>query len=470
MMTARSILVAIIVHSVATAADNWPQFRGPDASAVATNSKVPIEFGPKKNLKWKTPLSLGHSSPCIWGDRIFLTGLDQGKLETICLDRVSGRIIWRQPAPVEKVEPAHRIGSPAAPTPTTDGERVYVSFGSFGLLAYNFDGKEQWRHPIPAPIVEFGTSSSPVLAGDRLILASDQDMGSFILAVDKRTGKKLWSTPRPEFRRGFATPFIWKHDGVEEIVLPGSLKLVSYDAADGKERWSIRGMARVANASPTAGDGLLFAVSWNIGGDSGDRLKMPDRAEFFAEHDKNKDQKLSLAEYPGGPFKDRFTQTDVNKDGFVTMTEYESMSDQFVKAENCIMAIRPGGKGDITDSHVVWKHNRSLPYVSSPLFLNGRVYTVRSGGMATCYEAKTGTVVYRDERLGVLGDYYASAIVGGGKIFLASQKGTVIVYQASSAPEVLAMNDLGEQVMATPAVVANTLFIRTEKHLMAFGE
>ena len=470
MTPARFILAAIFVHTAATAADNWPQFRGPDASSVAANAKVPSEFGPKKNLKWKTPLPLGHSSPCIWGDRIFLTGLEQGKLETICLDRVSGRILWRRPAPVEKVEPAHRIGSPAAPTPTTDGERVYVSFGSFGLLAYDFAGKEQWRHPLPAPIVEFGTSASPVLAGDRLILASDQDMDSFLLAVDKRTGKTIWRTPRPEFRRGFATPFIWKHDGIEEIVLPGSIKLVSYDTATGKERWTIRGMARVANASPTAGDGLLFVASWNIGGDAGDRLKMPPLGEFFAEHDKNKDQKLSLAEYPQGPFKDRFTQTDVNKDGFVTTAEYEGMSEQFVKAENCIMAIRPGGKGDITDTHVVWKHIRSLPYVSSPLFLKGRVYTVRSGGMATCYEAQTGAVVYRDERLGVLGDYYASAVAAGDNIFLAAQKGTVIVYRASSAPEVLALNELGEQVMATPAVVSNTLFIRTDKHLMAFGQ
>ena len=243
-------------------AANWPQFRGPDAAATG-NAKAPVHFGPKTNLVWSTELPPGISSPVIWGDRIFLTGVDNAKLVTLALDRSTGKLLWAKPAPTEKLEAAHRIGSPAAPTACTDGERVVAYFGSFGLLAYDFAGAELWRHPLPAPVVEFGSSSSPILVGDLVIQLCDSDMDSYLIAVDKRTGKQAWKTARPDHRRGFATPFVWRHDGLEELIVNGSLKVSSYDPKTGALRWTSRGMARVANASPTAGDGLLFIASWN---------------------------------------------------------------------------------------------------------------------------------------------------------------------------------------------------------------
>ena len=145
----------------AESTSNWPQFRGGGGLGVAAEGKAPVEFGPKKNVIWSVELPPGHSSPCIWGDKIFLTALDKTHLETLCLDRKDGRVLWRAAAPAEKIEPTHRIASPASPTPATDGERVYVYFGSFGLLAYDFVGKEVWRKPLPPPVVEFGASSSP---------------------------------------------------------------------------------------------------------------------------------------------------------------------------------------------------------------------------------------------------------------------------------------------------------------------
>jgi len=449
---------------------NWPQFRGPDGLAVAADANPPIHFGPKTNVLWKTPLPSGHSSPIIWNDRIFLTAHNDGKLETLCLDRRDGHILWHRTSPAEKIEPTHRIGSPAASTPATDGERVFVYFGSFGLLAYDFTGKEQWRFPIPTPMVEFGAGTSPILAGNLLIIVCDQDQGSFLLALDKYSGKQVWRTERPEFRRSFSTPFVWRHNAGEELVVPGSIWLRSYNLGDGKERWSYNGTSRVANSSPTAGDGLLFSASWNVGSDPGDRIALEPFADFAQTNDKDKDGNLTREEIPAGPIRDRYDQIDLNKDGRVTAKEWQLMAEMFVKAGNAVLAIRPGGKGDLTATHLAWKSTRSLPYVCSPVYYQGRLYTVKNGGLASCYDAKTGRPHYQDERLDAGGDYYASLVAAGGRIYAASQAGVATVWQSGNELKILARNDLGEQVMATPAVTGNALFVRTAGHLYVFGK
>ncbi len=463
------VLGVLACKGAARGESNWPQFRGPKGESVATVGKTPVNFGPTTNLLWKVALPAGHSSPCIWGNRIFVTGLEQGKLETLCLDRRDGKVLWRVAAPADKVEPAHRIGSPATPTPTTNGRNVFVYFGSFGLLSYDFTGRELWRKPLPAPMNEFGTSSSPLLAGDLLVINCDQDLGSYLLAVDRRTGKTVWKTERPEFRRGFSSPYLWRHDGVEEIVVTGTVWLKSYNLKDGKERWKMRGLARVANASPTSGDGLLFVSSWNIGGDANDRLALPTFAAFAAENDKDKDGKLSRAEFPTGPLLDRFSQIDLNKDGFVTPEEWQVSEEIFTQAENGLFAVRPGGHGDISESHRAWKQTRGLPYIPSPLCYGGRVYVVKNGGMASCYDAKTGKPLYQEERLGALGDYYSSPVAADGKIYFTSQQGMVTVLAAGDIFKVMAQNNLGEAVMATPAIVDGVIYFRTAGNLYAFG-
>lgn len=452
------------------AAPSWPQFRGPGGLSFAAEGRPPIHFGPASNLLWKVSVPSGNSSPCIWGERIFVTAFAKPKLETICLDRLTGSILWRKEAPAAQIEPAHRISSPACPTAAADGERVYVYFGSFGLLCYDFEGKEVWRKPIPMPVVEFGSSSSPILAGDRLILNCDQDINSFLLCLDKKTGREIWRTERPEFRRGFATPFIWEHDSLEELVVPGSLWLRSYDLNDGKKRWTYRGTSRVACSSPVAGEGLLFSASWNIGGDEGERITMPKFSEVVSEYDHNKDGKFTLEELPTGPIRERFTQIDVDKDKIITPEEWNSMADAFAQAENAVIAIRAGGEGDITKTHLAWKQTRSLPYVSSPLYYRGRLHTIKNGGLASCYEAKTGQILYQDERLGATGDYYASAVAADGRIYASSQKGMVVVYEAADSLQVLARNNLSEDVLATPAIVGNAIYFRTISHLYGFGE
>jgi outer membrane protein assembly factor BamB len=466
----RSLLLCVItVIVVASSESTWPQFRGPGGLGLGTG-KPPVEFSAEKNLLWKVEVPPGHSSPCIWGNRIFLTGLDDGKLITFCLDCANGKELWRAVAPTEKIEPTHRIGSPASPTPCSDGERVYVYFGSYGLLAYDLSGKELWKKPLPAPIVEFGTGASPILAGGNVVIVSDQDVGSYLLAVDARTGTEVWRKDRGEFLRSFSSPFLWTHDHTEELIVAGSLWVRSYDVKDGRERWSSHGMARVSNATPTAGDGVLIVSSWNVGGDEGGRVKVSKFDEFMAANDHDHDGVLTKGEFPAGPLKDRFSQIDVNKDSRVTREEYDHMRDMFDQAENQLFAIKPGGQGDITASHVLWKTNKHLPYVSSPLCYQGHVYAMKNGGLLSCYDANTGNIFYQAERVDSPGDYYSSAIGANGCVYIAAQKGTVVVLAAGDALKVLARNQLDEQIFATPAVLDGRIYLRTEKHVFAFGE
>ncbi len=462
-------LLLILFTATCLAESNWPQFRGAGGLGIGTG-KPPVEFSAEKNIKWQVEVPFGHSSPCIWDDKIALTGLAEDKLVTFCLSKDDGRELWRVAAPAEKVEGTHRIGSPAAPTCCTDGERLIAYFGSFGVLAYDWNGKELWKKPLPAPVVEFGTSSSPIIADGKVIIVADQDMGSYMVALDVKTGAEVWRVDRSEFRRGFATPFIWKHDGEQELVVCGSLWLRSYDLKDGKERWSARGMARVANASPVAADGLLLVSSWNVGGDEGERIEMEPFEAFAAVQDADKDGLLTLDEFPAGPIKGRYSQIDADKDGKVTKPEYEFVRGMFADAVNQVFAIKPGGRGDITNTHVVWQQNKHLPYVSSPVAVNGRIFTMKSGGLASAYDTKSGSPVYQAERVDASGDYYASAVAADGRVYVISQRGTVVVLDAMGDKlNVLARNDLKAPVFASPAIVDGVIYIRTDKKLYAFA-
>ena len=369
-----------------------------------------------------------------------------------------------------KLEPTHRIGSPAASTPCTDGNSVFVYFGSFGLKAYDFDGNQRWQVPLPAPMVEFGTGTSPILVNQLIVLVSDGDQGSFLLAVDKNSGRQAWRAERTEFRRGFATPYFWQRNEAEEIVVPGSIWLRAYDPRDGSERWSYTGTSRVANSTPCAGEGLLFSASWNIGADPGDRITLEPYEDFARANDANHDGDFARDEIPAGPLRDRFNQMDINKDQRITRQEWGIMREMFAKAGNAVLAIRPGGRSDITDTHLAWKSSRSLPYVCSPVCHEGRLYTVKNGGLASCYEARTGRVLYQDERMEAPGDYYASLVAAGGKVIAISQKGVATILAAGDSFNILARNEIGSEVMATPAVVQGTLYLRSADHLLAFRD
>lgn len=446
----------------------WPRFRGPNGSGVSLTGSFPTVFGPKTNFLWQTPTPPGHSSPCIWDDHIFLTAFEDNSLITLALDRGDGRVLWRKSVPPSHLEQGGSgNGSPASSTPCTDGQRVYVYFGSFGLLCYDFDGKEIWRRPLPVPVTQHGASTSPICAGDRIILVSDQDVGSYAMALDSATGREIWKKPRPGYRRGFATPILWPPEYPTEFIVPGTLRLNACSLADGSPRWQVHGLPNEMISSAVAGDGLVYVAGWTPG--SGVRA-MPDFDSLLKEGDRDGDGKLSRDEAPAGPARNHFAYIDANKDGVIDREEWNTLAEIFDSSRNALLAVRPGGGGAVTDTHVVWTFTRGLPYCPSPLFCNGRLYLVKNGGLASCFNARTGKVAFQEERIGALGDYFASPIAAAGKVLMISQSGTAVVLRAGDQLEVLARNKLGENVMATPAIIGPTLYLRTDEHLWAFAE
>ncbi len=443
---------------------NWPQFRGPGGSGVG-GSDFPTHFGPSSNVLWKVVLPPGHSSPCIAGDRIFLTGFADGKLETLCVDRRAGAVLWRRQLEPGNIERGAQLSQPATATPATDGERVFVYFGAFGLAAYDFAGTELWRKALPVPVTQHGAGTSPVLAGDRLVLNCDQDVGSYLLAVDQRDGRTVWQTPRPGFLRGFATPLPWPADQPKQLIVPGTLRLVAYGLDDGAERWSVRGLPNEMVSSPVGGDGLIYVAGWTYGSGVS---RMPDFGQLLEQSDANQDGELTREEAPAGPARQHFAYLDADKNGRVSRQEYATIARAFDESKNVALAVRPDGHGDVTETHVAWRATRALPYVPSPLYYEGRLYLVKNGGLASCLDARSGRMLYQEERLGALGDYYSSPVAAAGKICVASQPGVVVVYRAGDTLEVLARNALDEPIVATPAVVGGTLYVRTATQLYAF--
>jgi outer membrane protein assembly factor BamB len=446
----------------------WPQFRGPDGSGVAEGQKPVVEFGPEKNLLWRAELPSGASSPIVTGDYIITTGFDGAKLFTICLRRSDGRELWRVPAPAEQIEDFHaKEGSPAASTPATDGERVVVYFGSCGLLCYDLAGKELWRVPMPVAQTNnrFGSGTSPILVDGRVYLVRDLQADSALFCFDAATGKQLWKIVRDGFPTGWSTPLLWRRDGQAELVVGGALRLKAYDPSSGAERWTVRNLSAVNCTTPVAGDGLLYFGGWSPGGED---APMPEFS-MLLQADADGDGALSKPETAQSFLKDFFESNDTNKDGKITRDEWDGMVGFLKKGQNALIAVKPGAKDDATESGVAWRATRGLPYVPSPLFYRGRIYLLKDGGLASCYEAKSGAAIYTQTRLGVSGSIYTSPVAADGRIYGATLEGIAFAYAAGEKPELLAKVDLGERISATPAIAGNTLYYRSATRLWAFG-
>ncbi len=451
----------------------WPQFRGPNGTGVAPEgSRPPTTFGPTQNARWKVACPEGHSSPIVAGENLVLTAFQGRQLLTLAFRRDSGRVAWRRGIDAPHVEEVHpSLGSPATPTPVTDGNQVYVFFGSFGLRAYGLDGTERWSRPVALPQTEYGSSSSPVIAGDHVVQLLDQDGGSYLLAVHRHDGEVAWKIDRPDMRRGFGTPVLWSHHGLTDLVVPGTLWLVGLDPGSGQERWRVSGLARITCTTPVVSEDLVLTASWTTGGDRGaGRIEMPEWDAYLAQHDADHDGRFTPAELPTGPVKERIKHLDGNRNGYIEKTEWLSMADIFGRVENQAFAVQADARGAVSDGTVLWRFKRGLPYVASPIAYRGRFYLVKNGGMLTCLDPRTGHAYYQEERLGAVGDYYASLTAADGRIYAISRPGVVTVVKAGDTFQTLARNDLGEPVQATPAIADNTLYLRTATWLYAFEE
>lgn len=489
-----NLLLGLMVTTSTLAASprNWPQFRGPNASGIADDAKPPVEFGPDKNLLWKSPAPPSVSSAIVWSDYVFLTGFASDQLVTVAYDARNGRELWRRLAPAEKIEQCHDFSSPAAATPCTDGQRVFAYFNSFGVIAYDFAGKEVWRRPLPTLPVQYGSASSPVLIGERLIVQRDGGTtNSHLLALDPITGRTLWDAARPLARDSHSTPMLWRHDGIEELMVQGKGRLSAYDPATGTPGWWVSGWGFVAMSTPVAGDGFLFAGSSGMGDPTEPDSPELNWSKHIAQYDSNKDGALAIDEVPESvgwqirpdlpketpgnylPIRDLIRWfVDNNKDGIATKAEWDAM-DAFSKDKqnaDRFVAIRPGGRENATETHVVWETTKGLAEMASPVFYRGRVYIIRDGGLLTVFEPKTGKRIVDRERIGAGGQYVASPIAADGLIYLVNESGTLTVLRAGDKVDVVAVNKLGESVRSTPAIVGERLFVRTREHLWAFGK
>ena len=483
-MDGRPALLILLTICSAAAAD-WPQFRGPNASGVSASSRVPVEFGPEKNVVWKTPLPFGHSSPVIWGDRIFVTGAEGGKREdagrqkvvdaggalyTICVDRRTGKILWRRGVERPRLERYQPTNSPASPSAVTDGRDVYVFFGDVGLISYTVDGKERWRHPLGPFNNVNGHGSSPILFGKLVILLCDQDTDSYLLALNKDTGKVEYKVERPECTRSYSTPgILYPKQGPAELIVPGAYNLTSYNAATGEKLWWIRGMSWQPKSSPVIDGDMIYAHWWEAGGEAETSTETPSFEDMLAKYDANKDGRLSADELKSEPRYARgFGETDLNSDGVLDRRDWE-----FYRARrasrNAIIAVRHGGRGDLTGSNVVWRMQKFLPNVPSPLVYQDVLYLVKDGGIVTSLDPKTGRILKQGRLAGALDTYYSSPVGAAGKVYMISQNGKAAVLKAGAEWEVLAVNDLDDECYATPAIVDNRLYIRTRGTLYCFA-
>jgi outer membrane protein assembly factor BamB len=432
----------------------------------------------------------GLSAPIVWGDRIFLTALESNKLLTLALDAQTGRELWRRVGPAEKIEECHSFSSPAASTPCTDGERVYAYFGSFGLLAYDFNGKEVWRRAFDRLPSNYGTASSPILAGGHLILQRDGDStNAQLIALTPATGLTVWESPRPLAGSCYSTPMVWRHDGIDELMVQGKGRVAAYGLDGGPPRWWVKGWGFTAVTTPVAGDGMLF-----VGGSGlGDPTAPSDPVLTWTNlltYDANKDGQLAIEEIPpdlgwqirkeipkevpGNYIKIRDLMSwfaDANHDNIVTKAEWNAL-DAFSKNKfnaDRFVAIRPGSQGDITETHVQWETTKGLSEIPSAVFYRGRVQYIRDGGMWTVIEPKSGRPLLDRERLGIGGQSVASPVAADGRIYVVNEPGMFAVLRAGDSLEVLAVNKLGESVRATPALVGDRLYVRSAEHLWAFG-
>ena len=439
--------VSFVIAQAQTAA-HWPQWRGPFFNGMARGDG-PTTWSDTSNIKWKTEIpGRGHSTPAIWGDRIFVTtavaigkppaaapttteaaaaagntgqrGGQRGgagggagpmvehRFDVLCLDRKTGKILWQRTAKVATPhEGYHRAyGSFASNSPVTDGKYVYASFGSRGIYAYDFNGKLIWEKDLNVQMkmrLAFGEGTAPLLAGDRLFLVFDYEGESFMVALDKRNGKELWRAARDE-RSSWSTPLAIEHGGRTEIIVSATNKVRSYDSETGKVLWESAGLGANAIPVPVHQNGIVYVMSGY------------------------RDPKL--------------------------------------------MAIKLGKQGDLTGSDaIVWSHTRGLAYTASPVLYDNKLYVVTDNGMVTAFNATSGEPYYAQTRLPKAYNLKSSPIGANGKLYVATEDGDVVVLKMGEKFEVIATNHLTDQIfIATPVIAAGDLYLRGQNTLFCISE
>lgn len=437
-MRTASILLALILLVPAFAADgDWPRWRGPDNDGMARGD-APLHWSDTEHIKWKAEIpGRGHSSPVIWGGKIFVTTAiptgaasnhepdaapapapfgrggrgfgnrapqPEQKFVLMALDRNTGKLLWQQVAkigaPHEGYHPTY--GSFASNSPVTDGKYVVAFFGSRGVYCYDLNGKKIWEKDFGIQLRmfnTFGEGAWPAIEGSKLLLLFDNEVDSFLVALDLATGKELWRTPRPDGNTNWSGPVVITYEGKKQVIVSATKKVHSYDLETGKPIWEVAGLGQNTIPAPVAADGLVFVMSG-----------------------------------------------------------YRNPN---------LMAVKLGREGDLTGTDaVVWQNQRGNSYTASPVLHDGKLYVVTDSGMLSCFDAKTGKAFYQQQRLPKPYNFKASPVGVNGKLYLSTEEGDVVVVKMGETYEVLATNTLdGQMFIGTPAVADGEIYLRGQNAL-----
>jgi outer membrane protein assembly factor BamB len=402
----------LLLLACAARAENWPAWRGPDGMGHSREKNPPLKWSATENIRWKAPLpGPGMSSPIVWGDRVFLTqSLDpQGhRRGLLCFDRKDGGFVWqREVAYGEKESTYQSEPHYCSASPVTDGERVVVSFGSAGVACYDFQGKQLWLRDLGKCEQIWGNASSPILYEDLVILNFGPGARTFLIALDRRTGKDVWKQDEPgglygekpsEWVGSWSTPVVLRTKARDELIMPWPDAVKAYAPRTGELLWSCKGNGRLVYASPLATEEVVVSLS-----------------------------------------------------GFSGPS----------------MAVRPGGKGDVTETHRLWRQERSPQRIGSGVLVGDHVYILNHVGTVQCIEWRTGKSLW-EERVGA--GAWGSMVHADGRLYVTNQRGETLVLAAKPQLEVLSRNPLGERSQSSPAFSDGDLFIRTYGHLWCIRE
>ena len=423
--------------------NQWPSFRGPLAKGFIENAKTVsswnIETG--ENMLWKTAIpGLGHSSPAIWDDKMFIStavsssGDNEVKIglygdgdavedesvhefKLYCLDKNTGEIVWEKLAAkrVPKVK-RHTKASHADGTPATDGKHVVVFFGSNGLFCYTMDGELVWQKdfdkmnagPYDVPELEWGFSSSPIIHNDKVIIQCDYLGDCFLASYDVNTGEEIWETPREEVST-WSSPTVFEKDGKTQVVVNGWKHMGGYDFETGDEIWKMSGGGDIPTPTPVVANDLIF---------------------------------INNAHGRYSPIY--AVKTDATGD--ITL-----------------------GKDETENESIVWSIKRGGAYMQTPLIYGDYLYNLRGNGSLSVFKATTGELMYK-ESLGSVGGFTASGVAANEKVYLCSEQGDVFVVKAGPEFEIIKHNKMNDVVMASPAISGDVLYFRTQKSVIAIGD
>ena len=463
-------------------AEDWSQFRGPNGSGVAATSNLPVEFAPNKNEICKTELPPGHSSPVLTKDRIFVTAYsevktkEKHKLLVIALDRQTGKLLWQREVPRSREGRLQNVNGPASPSPVTDGSNVYVFFQEFGMISYDGAGRERWRLPLGPFNMFYGFGASPILVDDKVILPIDQDNpSSYLIAVDKNNGRVSWKIDRPVVISGYSTPIVYQpKQGPKQIVVPESFQLSAYSVQDGKRVWWVRGLACEMKSIASNDGEYLYINGWGFPQNQpGQQVTTVSFAEGLARYDKDGDHQVAKSETSGTEPMDKmlnsaFEAFDMDRNEKLNDKDWEVFR-AMMASENGLLAIKMGGQGDQTASAIRWRYQKPVPQVPSTLLYKSVLYMINDSGILLSFDPATGQVLKQGRLHGAIDKYFSSPVAADDKVFLIGQGGQVSVLKAAGQWEVLAVNELDDEVFATPAIADGRIYIRTRSAMYSFG-